>query len=76
MWVVKLVVLLLILLVLYLLECVFDPWTSCGREACEGGRIYTEDHRYWHDCWRCKGTGKRRRFGRWVMDKVKEARRG
>lgn len=75
MWVVKLIVVAVILAAVYLTACVFDPWTRCRRKHCEGGRVYTGDRQNWHDCWRCKGSGKRRRFGRWVLDKMLERRR-
>lgn len=49
----------------YVAVCSFWPWGSC--RWCRGGRKYSWfSDRYWRDCRRCKGTGRRVRLGRRV----------
>lgn len=61
--------LLAIIAAVYLLSCLIWPWTRCGR--CDGGRLRAGHQRkVWRDCGRCSGTGRRRRFGQWLLDVV------
>jgi hypothetical protein len=58
------------LIVVYAITCWIWPWAKCGGEylglhTCDAGRFYAGTRqKTWRDCRKCKGTGKRRRFGR------------
>ena len=47
----------------YFLSLVLHPWTKClvcGGTKINRGLVYTYSHR---TCWRCKGTGRKLRWG-------------
>lgn len=52
---------------IYLVSCVVWPYRACDR--CTGGKHTREDGVVWRRCWRCGGTGRRRRFGAWLMNR-------
>lgn len=47
----------------YLISCALHPYIACGR--CKGNKqLYsTSFEGAYGDCWRCKGTGRKRRAG-------------
>jgi hypothetical protein len=61
-----LVVLVLVGGALYVVACSIWPYTACGR--CDGGKRRSPSGKAWRSCPRCKGSGKRRRFGAGLDD--------
>lgn len=70
MWVGKLAVFLLVLLVLYVGECLVWPYVKCRRCKGSGRRFEWWGVEAWGDCGRCDGTGRRPRFGRRVWSRL------
>ncbi|MFI5614728.1 hypothetical protein [Amycolatopsis sp. NPDC051903] len=55
-----LVVLFLLWLVGYYLACQIWPYKACGR--CQGGKHESPSGKAWRNCFRCGGSGKKRRL--------------
>lgn len=45
----------------YLTSCLIWPYTRCP--VCKGGKLARRDGEVWRKCWRCRGSGQRRRLG-------------
>lgn len=64
----------------YALMCWRYPFTNClmctpGKRK-DRGRVYQNRRKLaWRNCWWCKGTGRRRRWGRIIWAHVHETKR-
>lgn len=67
----------LLLALVYAAECWWFPFRRCHCpfKPCEGGRHYSKDRKHHRDCWWCKGTGRRLRFGRRIYNLIESKRR-
>jgi hypothetical protein len=55
----------------YAIECRWFPYTKCG--CCKGsGKHHRADGKVFRDCWWCTGSGRRRRLGRWLLDRRRD----
>lgn len=46
----------------YLIACAVWPWAPCPR--CKSKKLSSPSGKYWRDCTRCGGRGRRLRLGR------------
>lgn len=52
---------------IYLVSCGVWPYRRC--DWCAAGKHAREDGVVWRKCWRCAGSGKRRRAGAWLLNR-------
>jgi DnaJ-class molecular chaperone len=58
----------------YAVACRVWPYRACG--PCTGsGKRRSPSGRAWRKCPRCKGTGRRMRVGRWLINRWSDAAR-
>lgn len=57
----QLIVLIVVVGGVYLLSCLFWPYTKCG--SCKGGKHFSPGGSAWRKCGRCRGSGRQRRLG-------------
>lgn len=55
--------------IIYAAACRIWPYASCGN--CEGkGKFRSPSGKHWRNCRRCKGSGRKIRFGAWLMGRL------
>lgn len=65
-----------VIAVAYAFTCLADPFTDCGRCGGRGYPTTKRGIRSGYKCSRCKGTGKRLRTGRRLMNQIVRAKEG
>jgi hypothetical protein len=60
----------LVVLVWYVAECAWWPFARCWCCKDGTGKHFRDDGKVWRNCWWCSGSGKRKRVGRKLWDRL------